>query len=276
MTSFPTSPDTSTPAAEERLSPDTLQLILRERAWEQHRVVCMDSDQGPIVMKGQRPARGPARYRLLNLVASALNAPYLKAAPAWGGARAQEVEVRRLRSLRALGLPVPQVLHVEQEFFVMESLGEGNLAHTMQSHPQCAFELWCSGGDLLLQVHAKGQYLSQAFARNFVMRGTQLGLIDFEDDPLEVMSLPEAQVRDWLAYLHSTAWLLPAHEEAITQLERWLRSESGEVRALMRRSSARLSWMRRLPSSRKPWGRDVVSIQAVGQLLHAWMRQTTA
>lgn len=256
------------------LALDVLRPILQEQAWRQLRVVRMNTPQGQIVIKGQRPARGATRYRLLNITAKALKATFLKAAPAWGGERAQQVEVGRLRALAAKGLPVPAILHVDKEFFVMESLGGRDLAHAIISQPEYAYDYWHRGGELLLQVHAQHQYLSQAFARNFIVQGDKTGLIDFEDDPLEVMSLPEAQVRDWLAYLHSTAWLLPAHFGQISmQLDQWISLESLAVQAAMHRAAVRLSWMRHLPSSRKRWGRDIVSAQALGQLLHGWMKQ---
>src|SRR5690606_28404988 len=148
-----------------------------------------------------RPARGPLRYKLLNLIASLLKAPFLQAAPAWGGKRGQEIEVRRIKELAKQNLPVPTLLHVDQDYFVMNSLGDYNLAHIIQAKPELAYDAWQRGGDLLSRVHQKGQYLSQAFARNFILHEGKLGLIDFEDDPLEAMSLSQTQVRDWLAYL---------------------------------------------------------------------------
>lgn len=263
-------------SSESQLTPEILSSLLRDQAWRQHRVLIMDTAQGKIVIKAQRPARGPARYKLLNLIASLLKSPFLKAAPAWGGERAQEIEVRRLKALAELGFPVPALLHVDRDFFVMRSLGEGNLAHTIQTEPKRAYEAWHRGGVLLLQVHIQGQYLSQAFARNFILHEGKLGLIDFEDDPLEVMSLAQAQVRDWLAYLHSTVWLMPEHQNAMaSQLDTWLKQESMEVQYLMEQAAKRLAWMRRFSANRKRWGRDMVSIQAVGQLLHYWLQQKT-
>lgn len=273
MTS-PLNPASSTSASSApQLAPEVLHSILKDQAWRRHRVFVVDTAQGKIVIKGQRPARGPARYKLLNLIASLLKSPFLKAAPAWGGQRAQEIEVRRLRTLAELGFPVPTLLHIDREFFVMTSLGEGNLAHTIQTEPARAYEGWLRGGALLLQVHTQGQYLSQAFARNFILHNDKLGLIDFEDDPLEVMSLAQAQVRDWLAYLHSTVWLMPEQQDAMAkQLEIWLKQESREVQDLMQEAAKRLAWMRRFSANRKRWGRDMVSIQAVGELLHRWLR----
>lgn len=261
------------PPLESQLAPDVLQSILKDQAWRRHRVVIMDSTQGKLVIKGQRPARGPARYKLLNLTAGLLNSPFLKAAPAWGGERAQGIETRRLQILADLGFPVPPLLHVDREFFVMGSLGDDNLAHIIQTQPEQAYDAWLRGGDLLLRVHTQDQYLSQAFARNFILHDSTLGLIDFEDDPLEVMSLAQAKVRDWLAYLHSTVWLMPSHQTKMTkQLDAWLDQEAMEVQALMQQAAKRLGWMRHLSANRKRWGRDMVSIQAVGKLLHQWLR----
>lgn len=260
--------------SESHLSPDILRAILLAKEWRLHRVLRIDTPQGEIIIKGQRPARGSSRYQMLNLIAGTLRAPFLKAAPAWGGARAQQIEVTRLKTLAALGFPVPAVLHVDKEFFVMSSLGEGDLAHTILTQPEHAYEAWQRGGALLVDVHRQNQYLSQAFARNFILHDGKLGLIDFEDDPLEVMSLPEAQVRDWLAYLHSTVWLLAAHRGNMpAQLDKWLSQESEEVQATMQQAANRLSWMRRLSSNRKRWGRDTASIQAVGSLLYQWSLQ---
>lgn len=277
MTTLPASTHRASMPPESLLPPETLQAILKAQAWRQHRVLRMDTPQGKIVIKAQRPVRGSAGYKLLNLIAGILGTPFLKAAPAWGGARAQQVEVKRLQTLKACGLPVPEVLHVDHEFFVMKGLGQGDLAHTILTESENAYPAWRHGGSLLLQVHAKGQYLSQAFARNFILHDGEIGLIDFEDDPLEVMSLAEAQVRDWLAYLHSTVWLLPSHSEnLVAQLDNWMRQESPEVQNLMLLAAKRLAWMRRLSSNRKRWGRDVVSIQAVGKLLHHWRQQKSA
>lgn len=261
-------------SSETPLAPETLQAIVQDQTWRQHRVLRMDTLQGKIVIKGQRPARGVARYKLLNLIAAILRAPFLKAAPAWGGARAQEVEVTRLQTLKSCDLPVPEILHVDSEFFVMKALGESDLAHTILTEPKRAYDAWLRGGTLLLQVHSRSQYLSQAFARNFLLHEDELGLIDFEDDPLEVMSLAEAQARDWLAYLHSTAWLLPRlQEDMAMQLDAWISKEASEVQDLMELAAKRLAWMRHFPSNRRRWGRDMVAIQAVGQLLHQWQRQ---
>ena len=132
-----------------------------------------------------------------------------------------------------------------------------------------------------MKLHASGQYLSQGFARNLIVdERTQpprlAGMIDFEDDPLEVMTLPEAQVRDWLSYLHSSLWILglPPHQLDVT-LDEFMVRESPEVRALFLDACTRLAWLRLLPASRR-LGRDVISLQAFADAAHRYRQRHRA
>ena len=175
----------------------------------------------------------------------------------------QTVEVARLRALHAAGVAVPEVLHVAPDYFVMTHLPGRSLIDTIESGP-AAVEWWQRGLRSLLDVHRKSQYLSQAFARNFVVVGDSLAMIDFEDDPGRDLSLEQAQARDWLAYLHSTAWRLPVEpRQRAAIVQRWLAEERPQVRALVEAAGRKLAWMRHLPSSRRPFGREVVGLQAL-------------
>jgi tRNA A-37 threonylcarbamoyl transferase component Bud32 len=255
------------------LSAQELQRIAASAGWRQRRIEVFDTAQGKVLAKGQRPPRRPALYRLLGALAWITGAPFLKAAPMHGGARAQQTEVARLRALHAAGARVPQVLHVAPDHFVMEWLGGEHLGTLLQAgHPQ-GEALWREAGDLLVRLHARGQYLSQGFARNLIVdaRGEPprlAGAIDFEDDPLDVMRLPEAQVRDWLAFLQSTLWTLPLPPERIdAQLDSWMRLEADEVRDQFLAAAGKLRWLRHLPRQRR-FGRDTVALQAAAAAVH--------
>jgi hypothetical protein len=253
------------------LPSDVLDQIAASPGWRECRVQALDTPAGRVVVKGQRPARGPWRYRALNALAGVLRMPLLKAAPAYGGPRAQAIEVNRLRSLAAAGLPVPPLLHVADDHIVLRHVGRQSLVDLLQDPDQDALALWLAGLRALAQVHRRGQYLSQAFARNFLLHQGQVVFIDFEDDPLEVMLLEQAQLRDWLAYLHSTLWLL--HVPQAQLLAAWheqLATLPPELAAQLTGAARRLGWLRRLPASRRRWGRDVVSLRALGVFLHAW------
>ena len=107
------------------MTPADLQRIRSSPGWRTHRVeVFHDTSLGSVLVKGQRAPRPPWRYQLLNAVAALARLPLLRAAPAHGSARAQQIEVARLRQLAAAGVAVPQVLHVEADFFVQSYLGD--------------------------------------------------------------------------------------------------------------------------------------------------------
>ncbi len=257
------------------LSPDDLARIQQSTGWRQHRVEVFDTAQGRVLVKGQRAERHPALYRALNLLARLFGTPFLRAVPMHGGARAQAIEVTRLRALHAAGARVPQVLHVAPDHMVMQWLGESHLGTLLQAHHPHALPLWRDAGDALVRLHGRGQYLSQGFARNLIVDTDSqppklAGAIDFEDDPLEVMSLPEAQVRDWLTFLQSTLWTLQQpHAATDAQLDAWLHSEDQSVRTLFASAGRRLAWLRHLPRHRR-YGRDTVALQAAAAAAHRY------
>jgi tRNA A-37 threonylcarbamoyl transferase component Bud32 len=256
------------------MSPQDLQRIRGSKGWRTHRIeIFRDTSLGTVLVKGQRAARSPWRHRLLNGFARLAGLPLLRAAPAHGGARAQQIEVLRLRQLAAAGVPVPQVLHVEAEFFVQSYVGEQRLDALLQL-PEAAL-WWQRGLRALVDLHSNGQYLSQAFARNFIASGDALVMIDFEDDPLEVLPLHQAQARDWLAYLHSSARELRSHSAAqqaaaIDTLRAELAREAVPVRALVAGTAQRLRWVQRLQAGDgRGWRRHVAILQSAVALMLA-------
>lgn len=260
------------------LSPQDLQRIAQSRGWRDGRVEVFDTASGKVTVKGLRATRHPLRYHLLNGVARLLGLPFLQAAPMPGGQQAQQIEVARLRALHGAGARVPEVLHVGQDHFVMRWLGRDHLGDVIQSrHPQAA-ALWREAGDDLVRLHAAGQYLSQGFARNMIVDGAPAsprlsGLIDFEDDPLQVMDLPDAQVRDWLAYLHSTVWTLPlTAAEVDACIDEWMAAESPALRARFLHACRRLGWLRFLPRDRR-FGCDTLSLQAAAAAAHRYAQR---
>jgi len=249
--------------------------IRASEGWRRDRTEGFATEDGPVIVKGQRPPRPAIAALALKLLSGLARSPELKPVPAPGGAAGQAIEVRRLTTLRMAGVRVPAVVHVDADFFVMERLAGQSLAQRLDPRPQDARALWEQGLRFLGDVHARGQCLSQASARNLIVTPGGIAAIDFEDDPLEVLSLPQAQVRDWLLYLQSTVWLLPhAHEELLPLWERY--APAGADAAAMLASVRRMAWMRHLPSRRRPWGRDIVSAQAAAALLHAWARRRQA
>ena len=231
------------------------------------RVNAVATSLGRVFVKKQRPRRSPWRGRAIDALSGSLGIGLLRAVPSHGGRRGQEIEIERLQSLRAIGVRVPDVLHVDADLFVVAELAGPNLVSIIERGGAAAFEAWRRGLAVLTDIHARGGYLSHAFARNFIVTEAGLGVIDFEDDPLETMPLDAAQARDWLAYLHSTLWLLDrpmAELQAAVAIR--LADESAAVRALVESAGRRLAPLRHLPGSRRIWGREVAGARALGAL----------
>ena len=244
-----------------------LETIRAQVAGWRYRVKVVDTTTGRVVVKRQRPARSAWRARALNLLARLLGLRLLQAVPAHGGAKGQAIEVARLGALAGAGIHVPEVLHVDPGFIVIAHLDGANLVELIERGGATGFEAWQRGVATLVELHARGGYLSHAFARNFIVSDAGLAMFDFEDDPLEVLTLEEAQARDWLAYLHSTVWLLEREAaEIAAALATRLAHERPAVRELVAAAGRRLAVLRHLPRSRRTWGREVVGVQALASL----------
>jgi hypothetical protein len=229
------------------------------------RIKVVETSEGRVVVKRQRPARSDWRARAINVLARGVGVPLLQAVPAHGGDRAQAIEVERLRRLHDAGSRVPEVLHVDADFFVMSHVAGTPLVEAIEAGGGASFDAWRAGLDAIADVHARGAYLSHAFARNFIVAPDGgLAIIDFEVDPREVLSLDEAQARDWLAYLHSTLWLLDGASAAPAQaVAARLTASRPRVRALVEGAGRRLAFLRHLPHSRRALGREIAGLRAL-------------
>lgn len=264
--------------AQQALSESQLMSIAQARALRRERTMVLTLDrEHRVVLKAQRPTRQALGYQLLNLFAWMTGQACLRAAPVRGGAQAQSLELARLRALAAAGVPVPRLLYEGADYFVMSHAEGPDLASHLPRDPSQLRERWNLGLNFLRKVHACGQYLSQAFARNMIVTSAGIVAIDFEDDPLQVMPLQAAQARDWLAYLHSTLWMLPRCEPwVLADLHEALRHEAQGVREILRELAQGWSWLRHLPSARRPWGRDLISLQALAEVMFLNQGKTAA
>jgi len=232
-------------------------------------------------LKRAGPRHSRLRYRLLALLARSFRLDVLTPVPNLGGEAAIATEAQRLRALADAGVRVPQVLAQQADGLLISDLGRSGRAAVVLNErldqaaatgPAALLAVWREGLDAIAAVHARGSYLSQAFARNLVhCPDGGIGFIDFEDDPGATLSLPECQTRDWLSYLHSTALLVHAsapHAGA----EHWhavLAGADAAVRERIALAARRMRWLRHLPKGRR-WGRDTQRVRAVARLLVQW------
>ncbi len=231
-------------------------------------------------LKKAGPRHSMARYRVLGLLAWLTRLQVLRPVPNLGGSTAIATEARRLHSLAALGLRVPEVLAQQPEGLLLRHLGrpgeatpsfDGEMQAASAAGPQAVLARWQEGLAALQAVHARGACLSQAFARNLVRcPDGVLGFIDFEDDPLASLPLALCQARDALCYVHSTALYLReagALPEARAIWAHWLAEQPAALSALLVTTAQRLAWLRHLPQDRR-WGRDLQRARAAYDLLN--------
>ena len=227
------------------------------------------------------PRHGRWRYHLLAALARALRLDVLMPVPNPGGDAAITIEAQRLVALRAAGLRVPRLLAQQPGGLLISDLGQSRratmtllerLEHAALESPTALLGAWRDGLIAIGLAHQRGQYLSQAFARNLVQCADGVvGYIDFEDDPGATLTLAQCQTRDWLSYLHSTAMLIEAAApQAAGALWRAaLAADSAEVNARLSQAAQRMRWLRRLPQGRR-WGRDTQRVRATARLLGRW------
>ncbi|OEZ00696.1 MULTISPECIES: serine/threonine protein phosphatase [Stenotrophomonas] len=142
---------------------------------------------------------------LLNFVAHRFQLDALRPPPHRGGDAARETEARRLGELQAQGVNVPPVLGTGRASLVLGDNGSSFNTCLRQADAAGRDALVSAAMQAIAAAHAKGAYFGQPLPRNLTWDGQQIGFIDFEEDPLEVMDLAQAQARDWLMFGYGVA-----------------------------------------------------------------------
>lgn len=232
----------------------------------------------PAWLKLSTPQPPAWRYQLQSGMSRLLRHPAMRPVRPHGGAAGIRNETARLTALAAAGLRVPQVWAHSDNWLLMSDLGNITLESLMRrADAETQLTLWQQGAAYLQQVHRAGQYLSQPFVRNLVHSPEHgLGAIDFEDDPLSVMTLTDAQIRDWIPYLFSTVMFfgdrLPVLQAAIKAR---LTDEEAAVREGVYSALGRTTWVRALRwLPQRMQRRDVLNTHYFGELARQCIQGT--
>lgn len=155
-------------------------------------------------------------YTPLKWLAKIFNLGAIMPVPNQGGSVAIQCEYQRIQQLKALGISTPKVLAMSKQGILLEDIGSQHQTKVKQLDQTLAKLKQDNEAKLLLfsqaiyavqQVHLRGGYLSEAFARNILVdQQRQFSFIDFETDPQTVLSLHDCHVRDWLLFIFSTAY----------------------------------------------------------------------
>jgi hypothetical protein len=226
----------------------------------------------PAWLKLSVPQPPAWRYQLLAGMARLLQHPAMQPVRPHGGMAGIRNEARRLNALAVAGLRVPQLLAQNDHWLLISDIGRKSLETLIRrGDPDVQLEYWQHGAGYIQQAHQAGQYLSQAFARNLVWSPEHgLGAIDFEDDPISVMSLTQAQIRDWLPYFFSTAIHFKARLPVLCAvIHSALEKEDSTVRDGVYAALRRTAWLRALRWLPQRMQRgDVMKTQCFGELAH--------
>lgn len=224
----------------------------------------------PAWLKLGMPQPPAWRYQLLAGMTRLIRQPALQPVRPHGGVAGIRNEVQRLAALAAAGVRVPQVLAHDDNWLLLSDVGHTTLELLIRrAEPDAQIEHWQRGADYIHQVHRAGQYLSQAFSRNFVWSPEHgLGAIDFEDDPGSAMSLAHAQIRDWLPYFFSTAIYFESRLPMLCgRIHAVLAQEDKAVSDGVLAALRRTAWLRALRwLPQRMQRRDVLKTQCFGEL----------
>lgn len=158
--------------------------------------------------------------RALDTVARRLGVAALRPPPHRGGRHALAVEARRLRTLGEQGVRVPQVLSEDTDTLWLSDMGRTLASHLREARGNAARidALTAAAAAAIAQAHRRGAYLGQPLPRNMTFGANGIGFLDFEEDPLEVMSLEQAQARDWVLFVFGMAKYYDRRPDALADL----------------------------------------------------------
>lgn len=204
-------------------------------------------------LKKSAPARGIFRYHLLNLFSKLLRTPLLKAVPQKGGQIALDIEIQRIKQLKENGILVPDICAVSPGWLLIKDLGTSIIddMKSNRSNQNRMRQLFSTCLTAIKRLHMADQYMSQGFVRNMLMvdedKG-EIGFIDFEDDPLTVMNLQQAQARDLLLFINSTARFFVKDSEYFKQqIHTFLDGHNEKVIASIKNTNDKMLWITKLP-----------------------------
>jgi len=226
-------------------------------------------------LKKSAPARGYFRYMAMNIFSKLLRTPLLKAVPQQGGQVALDLEIQRIEKLKSNGVVVPEIAAYAPGWILLKDLGVSIIddMKTNRADQHRIRKLFSICLVAIKKLHDADQYMSQGFVRNMLIvdeKNSVVGFIDFEDDPLTVMNLQQAQARDLMLFINSTARFFVSDSEFFKQeIHAFFDGHNEKVIASIKNTNNKMLWITKLPFQ-KALGHDYqklkVGIQALSEI----------
>lgn len=198
----------------------------------------------------------------------------LRPPPRYTREQAKQVEIRRLQELRALGVRVPATLGEGEHSLMLSDIGPtlSSQLRKLKNDPAALDALTGRALQAIADAHRRGGYFGQPLPRNMTLSDDGIGFLDFEEDPLEVMTLAQAQARDWLMFAYGVARYYDGRREALAALLRQaMRDDPPTVSRHARQVGYRLHWLVRfscrLGRSARALGNAIFAIRSATSML---------
>jgi tRNA A-37 threonylcarbamoyl transferase component Bud32 len=237
---------------------------------EQFERVAVVNHNGTKAWRKQYTAQGRhLRMAALRWLARVFGADALLAPQPLSPEEACATEQAMIQRLQQHDVLVPKILESGQTHVVLSDVGTIFSIECKQAQSsQERLALLEKGFDALDQLHTRGAYVSQAFARNMTILDGRIGFIDMEEDPLKVMPLEAAQARDILLFVHSTArYMKDAKEQYQALLKHRISNLPSPIKRQVAKVAAILKYI--LPFVRLLPGRAQMAAIAWRQLVSA-------
>jgi tRNA A-37 threonylcarbamoyl transferase component Bud32 len=179
-------------------------------------------DGGPAWRKRYADDRRAWALGAMAAVARLLHEPPLRPPPRHDPRTMRSIEAGRLRKLQALGIRAPQVLGEGPDWLLLSDLGPtlSSRLRAAQGDRNVVDGLVRGAIEAIAAAHGRDAYFGQPLPRNLTVEDGHVGFLDFEEDPLEVMTLAQAQARDWLLFAYGVARYYDDRPQALAELLR--------------------------------------------------------
>jgi tRNA A-37 threonylcarbamoyl transferase component Bud32 len=128
-------------------------------------------------------------------------------------------EAIRLRKFREKNIPVPEVIYARPGLCAVYDVGGGFRDHLRQTdNPNERLSLLKQATLTLSMLHKAGLCHGRPLLKDMTWHNGVIHFIDLEEDPLQVMSLPQAQARDLWLFLNGCVPFASDGEDDLIQL----------------------------------------------------------
>ncbi|GAB5390303.1 MAG: hypothetical protein Alpg2KO_32710 [Alphaproteobacteria bacterium] len=180
------------------------------------------------------------------------------------------------------GIATPRLLAQTDAYLVLEDAGQplGPLLK-QQSYASQRLALLLQATQTLGHLHRAGLVHGRPHVKDMTLRGgpdgPQIVLLDFEEDPLQVMSLPEAQARDVWLWLAAASRHVAAPAELDALLRAYLQDAPDDTDQALSRLARLLGPLNLVLTGMRlnALGRDLKQISAATACLVRWFRASS-